>query len=593
VLENRVAPAKNLSTVRQMVDAFPAAWLGLPALKMKRGDSYWTLTYGELQEHTRSLGNALLAMGAGPGTRVGLISENRSEWVVTYLAAASAGAVIVPYDILLKSDELASIMRASEAKIIFTSAEYLEKVMKAAAAAGMKGTLVLFDAGAQAAGSGAAAAASPAGLAFDSFASLLEKGRALCASGQDRYAAAKIAPDDLAALIFTSGTTGVPKGVMLSHRNLVENGDGVQQSTELGPGDNWIIVLPFHHTYPTSMGIFTPLLTGGMITPVPSMKTNVLISTMKETGATCIPAIPLLIEKIYKGILTNVKAKPPAVRVLFRVMLAVSKFFFKVFGIQLGKILFKSVARELGVLKLRFFISGGGPIAKEIIDGMDALGLSTYQGYGLSETSPVISATCPAHNKPGSVGLPLVNVQVRIDNPDENGNGEIVVRGPCVMLGYLGMPEKTREVLEADGWMHTGDLGRQDADGYLFITGRLKNIIVTKGGKNIYPEEIENLLLQSPLIAECVVIGKLDKEGGEYPHAIIYPNPDAMKAMEAEAGKSFTDEEIRKIIRAEIQKSTAGSAVYKIPQGFEVSKEELPKTSSSKVKRFLFAEAKR
>jgi long-chain acyl-CoA synthetase len=582
VLENRVAPAKNLSTVRQMVDAFPAEWLGLPALKMKRGDSYWTLSYGELQEHARSLGNALLAMGAGPGMRVGLISENRSEWVITYLAAASAGAVIVPFDILLKSDELASIMRASEAKIIFTSAEYLEKVTKASVAAGTKGTLVLFDAGAQV-----------AGMTVSSFASLLEKGRALRASGQDRYSAAKIAPDDLAALIFTSGTTGVPKGVMLSHRNLVENGDGVQQSTELGPGDNWIIVLPFHHTYPTSMGIFTPLLTGGMITPVPSMKTNVLISIMKETGATCIPAIPLLIEKIYKGILTNVKAKPPAVRVLFRVMLGVSKFFFKVFGIQLGKILFKSVARELGVLKLRFFISGGGPIAKEIIDGMDALGLSTYQGYGLSETSPVISATCPAHNKPGSVGLPLVNVQVRIDNPDENGNGEIVVRGPCVMLGYLNMPEKTREVLDADGWLRTGDLGRQDADGYLFITGRLKNIIVTKGGKNIYPEEIENLLLQSPLIAECVVIGKLDKEGGEYPHAIIYPNADAMKAMEAEAGKSFTEDEIRKIIRAEIQKSTAGSAVYKIPHGFEVSKEELPKTSSSKVKRFLFAEAKR
>lgn len=588
MLVNRVAPAKNLSSVRQMVDAFPAPWLGLPALKMKRGDSYWTLTYGELQEHVRSLGNALLAMGAGPGTRIGLISENRSEWVITYLAAASAGAVIVPYDILLKSDELAAIMRASEAKIIFTSAEYLEKVGKAAGSAGVKGTLVLFDAGAQ-----GSAAAFSSGLVFDSFAALVEKGRGLRASGQDGYAAAKIAADDLAALIFTSGTTGVPKGVMLSHRNLVENGDGVQQSTELGPGDNWIIVLPFHHTYPTSMGIFTPLLTGGMITPVPSMKTNVLISIMRETGATCIPAIPLLIEKIYKGILTNVKAKPPAVRVLFRVMLAVSKFFFKVLGIPLGKILFKSVARELGVLKLRFFISGGGPIAKEIIDGMDALGLSTYQGYGLTETSPVISATCPVHNKPGSVGLPLVNVQVRIDNPDENGNGEIVVRGPCVMLGYLGMPEKTREVLDADGWLHTGDLGRQDADGYLYITGRLKNIIVTKGGKNIYPEEIENLLLQSRLIAECVVIGKLDKDGGEYPHAIIYPNPDAMKAMESEAGKSFTDEEIRKIIRNEIQKSTAGAAVYKIPHGFDVSKEELPKTSSSKVKRFLFAPAKK
>jgi long-chain acyl-CoA synthetase len=264
-----------------------------------------------------------------------------------------------------------------------------------------------------------------------------------------------------------------------------------------------------------------------------------------------------------------------------------------VLHLRLGKLLFKSVSRQLGLENLHFFISGGGPIAKEIIDGMEALGLNTYQGYGLTETSPVISATCPAHNKPGSVGLPLVNVQVRIDSPDENGNGEIVVRGPAVMQGYLGMPEKTREVIDPDGWLHTGDLGRQDSDGYLFITGRLKNIIVTKGGKNIYPEEIENLLLQSPLIQECLIIGKLDKEGGEYPHAIIYPNPDALKAMEQEAGKPFTDEETRKIVRGEIQRTTAGAAVYKIPHGFDVSKEELPKTSSSKVKRFLFAEQKK
>jgi long-chain acyl-CoA synthetase len=586
MLVNRVSPPRNLSSIRQMVDGFPPAWRELPALKMKRGDSYWTVTYGELAEHAAALGNSLLGMGVGPGTRVGLISENRSEWVMTYLAVTCAGAVIVPYDILLKSDELASIMRASEARIVFTSAEYLEKVTRAGAAAGTLETIALFDA--------AAATSAPAGRwKYTTFSTLLEKGRADRAAGRDAYAAASVSPDSLAALIFTSGTTGVPKGVMLSHRNLVENGDGVQQSTKLGPGDNWIIVLPFHHTYPTAMGVFTPLLTGGMITSVPSMKTNVLIGTMKDTGATNIPAIPLLIEKIYKGILTNVKARPPLVRGLFRIMFGLSRFAFKAFKLRLGKLLFKSVARELGLEKLHFFISGGGPIAKDIIDGMEALGLNTFQGYGLTETSPVISATCPAHNRPGSVGLPLVNVQVRIDHPDENGNGEIIVRGPAVMLGYLGMPEKTREVLDPDGWLHTGDLGRQDADGYLYITGRLKNVIVTKGGKNIYPEEIENLLLLSPLIQECVVIGKLDKDGGEYPHAIVYPNPDALKAMETEAGKTFTDEDVRGLIRGEIQRTTAGSAVYKIPHGFDVSKEELPKTSSSKVKRFLFAEQKK
>ncbi len=586
MLTNRVTAARNLSSIRQMVDGFPPAWRDNPALKMKRGDSYWTVTYGGLQEHVAALGTALLGMGVGPGTRVGLVSENRSEWVITYLAVTCAGAVIVPFDILLKSDELASIMRASAARIVFTSAEYLEKVTKAGAVAGTVETIALFD-------EGAVASAPPGRWAYTTFAAVLEEGRADRAAGKDRYAAVQVAPDSLAALIFTSGTTGVPKGVMLSHRNLVENGDGVQQTTLLGPGDNWIIVLPFHHTYPTAMGIFVPLLTGGMITSVPSMKTNVLITIMKETGATNIPAIPLLIEKIYKGILTNVKARPPLVRVLFRVMFGLSKFAFKAFKLRLGRLLFKSVARELGLEKLRFFISGGGPIAKDIIDGMEALGLMTYQGYGLTETSPVIASCCPAHNRPGSVGLPLVNMQVRIEHPDENGNGEIVVKSPSVMLGYLDMPEKTREVLDPDGWLHTGDLGRQDADGYLYITGRMKNLIVTKGGKNIYPEEIENLLLRSPVIQECVVIGKLDKDGGEYPHAIIYPNPDAVKALEAEAGKTFTDEEVRALIRAEIQKTTAGSAIYKIPQGFDISREELPKTSSSKVKRFLFADQKR
>jgi long-chain acyl-CoA synthetase len=188
--------------------------------------------------------------------------------------------------------------------------------------------------------------------------------------------------------------------------------------------------------------------------------------------------------------------------------------------------------------------------------------------------------------------MPLYNVQVRIENPDENGNGEILTRGPNVMLGYYNMPEKTAEVIDAEGWLHTGDIGKLDADGYLYITGRLKNIIVTKGGKNIYPEEIENLLTASPLLSEVVVIGKLDEGGGEYPHAVIYPDPEVLASMEKEQGKRFSTEEVRAIVRAEIQKSTAGAAVYKIPHTFDVSTEELPKTSTRKVKRFMFAQGR-
>ena len=569
---NKVAESRNVHSIREMIESFHDSLLGVPALTMTRGNGYWTISYGELREHVRALGTALLAAGVRKGERVGLISENRSEWVITYLAVTSVGAVIVPYDILLKTEELATIVRASQARIIFTSDEYLEKVQKAAGDA--VESLVLFD---------------DSSHPRQTFSSTVEKGRGLMSAGDDRYTRERVAPDELAALIFTSGTTGAPKGVMLSHRNLVENGDAVQMTTLLGPGDNWIIVLPFHHTYPTNLGIFTPLLSYGRITCVPSMKANVLVGIMKDTGATCVPAMPLLIEKIYKGILANVREKGIPVRALFRIMLAVSSFFFKVLHLRLGKVLFKSVARELGVSKLRFFVSGGGPITKDVIDGMEALGLVTYQGYGLTETSPVISTTCPAHNKPGSVGLPLYNMEIRIDNPDYNGNGEILARGPTIMLGYLGMPQKTAEVIDSEGWLHTGDIGRLDEDGYLYITGRLKNIIVTKGGKNIYPEEIENLLQASPLLAEVVVMGKLDSEGGEYPHAIIYPDPEVLATLRP--GKSLSEDEVRGIVRAEMQKCMAGAARYKIPQTFEVSAAELPKTSTRKVKRYLFAEA--
>jgi long-chain acyl-CoA synthetase len=613
MLVNRVMPARHLLTVREMVEGFAPDRLSGIALQSRRPDGWWKLSYGELRDWVRSLGTALLAAGVRPGDRVGVISENRSEWVITYLAATCVGAVIVPFDVLLKAEELAAVMKAAAPVLVFTSTEYLEKVQKAQATATAAARLVLFDAhaivdaewaarspGAAAGGAGPAAAATAeaakavpfAGWKALPFTGLVETGRLLRGRGRDLWAGASVKPKDLAALIFTSGTTGVPKGVMLSHGNLVANGDGVQQTTVLGATDNWIIVLPFHHTYPTSMGIFVPLLTHGTITCVPSMKVNVLVGIMKETQPTAVPAIPLLIEKLYKGILANVRAKGPVTRALFAVLFAVSRFLFRSFGIRAGKVLFKSVAAQLGLERLRFFVSGGGPIAKEVIDGMEALGLPTYQGYGLSEHAPVVASCCPPANRPGSVGLPLANAKVRIVDPDANGNGEILVRGPSVMSGYLGMPEKTAEVIDAEGWLHTGDIGMLDADGYLYITGRLKNIIVTNGGKNIYPEEIENLLAASPLLAEVVVIGKRGADGGEEPHAIIHPNGEAVAVMEKERGAAIGDEDLRKIVGAEIRRCTAGVAGYKAPRTFEVSRDELPKTSTSKVKRFLFADRK-
>jgi long-chain acyl-CoA synthetase len=381
MLVNRAMPARHLLTVREMVESFAPDRLSGIALQSRRPDGWWRLSYGELRDWVRSLGTALLAAGVRPGDRVAVISENRSEWVISYLAVTCVGSVIVPLDVLLKAEELASVLKAAAPVLVLTSNEYLEKVQKAQAIAGAAARLVMFDAHAlldaeaAARGTEAAAAATSEAAKAVPFAgwkvlplpALVETGRLLRGRGRDLWTGATVRPKDLAALIFTSGTTGVPKGVMLSHGNLVSNGDGVQQTTVLGPSDNWIIVLPFHHTYPTSMGIFVPLLTHGTITCVPSMKTNVLVGIMKETHPTAVPAIPLLIEKLYKGILANVRQKGPATRALFAVMFRLSRSLFRTFGIRIGKVLFRSVAAQLGLERLRFFVSGGGPIAKEVI----------------------------------------------------------------------------------------------------------------------------------------------------------------------------------------------------------------------------------
>lgn len=611
----RISPSIRKQTIREVIDTFQKDRLGLTAMQMKKGEGYFRLTYGELQDAIRHAGNALLKMGVKKGDRIGVISENRVEWAITYLTVTSIGAVIVPYDILLQTEELLHIMRASEARIIFTSDAYLDKVVYARERIDAIKKIVLFDPneekfreinGTDPDGKkehvspgewirGLVSKVLKRDVAFVDeplvfWDMLLSLGRMLDDRREGGYDKTSVTPKDLAALIFTSGTTGLPKGVMLSHWNLVSNADCVQMGTKLGPGDNWIIVLPYHHTYPTILGVLLPIVTYGTITTVPTLRPNILIETMKETGATCIPAVPMLIEKIYKNIFVNVKQKGPVVAALFYLLFFISKVFYRVFGKKIGKYLLGSVRQQLGVTKLKFFISGAGPIPKEIIDGMEILGLTVMQGYGLTETSPVVSATMPENNKPGTVGCPIANVEVKIIHPDAEGHGELLVRGPNIMMGYYKMPDKTAEIIDEDGWLHTGDIAIIDRDGFITISGREKNIIVTKGGKNVYPEEIENKLLESPYIAEVVVLPRADglEGSGEVPYAVIYPNFEAITALENEHRKTLNEDDIKRLIGREIKDLTAGMANYKLLRGFEITNEELPKTSSKKVKRFMF-----
>ncbi|MGA2142316.1 MAG: AMP-binding protein [Brevinematales bacterium] len=612
---NKIRESTGRTTIRDVVDRFEDSKSGLTAVQMKVNNGYKKYTYGELREAIRFLSNAMLRMGIKKGENIGLISENRIEWVLTYLAVTYMGAVITPFDTLLKQNELSEIIKASGAKYIFSSGIHLEKVLFAFKNSLKPAKIILFDEdpllsdevekfyGKKGEFSEIHAFREELRIMeekefaslkpfhksrFIYFESLSRLGEKLVASGLLYYVKAAVEPGDIASLLFTSGTTGSPKGVMLSHGNLITNADGLNMETALGPGDNWIIVLPYHHAYPTILGIILPIMTYATITTIPTLRPNVLIQTMQETGATCIPAVPMLIEKIYKNIFTMAHEKGLPVYILFRTLFWISRIFYAFLGIKIGPVLFRSIRRQLGVTRLKFFISGAGPIPREIIDGMETLGLIVMQGYGLTESSPVISATVPENNRPGTVGLPLCNIEVKIDKPDQNGDGELLTRGPNVMAGYYNNPKLTAGVIDREGYLHTGDIARMDKDGYITIRGRMKNIIVTKGGKNIYPEEIENFLLESEYISEVVVVPRSEGNSGEFPYAFIYPNFEAIEALEKETQAGLDSAGIRELIAGEIKEKTSEIADYKKVRGFEILEKELPKTSSNKVKRYMF-----
>ena len=580
MLVNKIKESRLRKTLREMIDTIPENVLKLTALQMKQNGGYLKLTYEEMLAKISAIGTALIGRGIRKGDRIGLIAENRVEWPIIYLAVTCIGATIVPFDILLKPAELAQIVKAAKLKILFCSESHRIKMEEICSELSGLELGILIDPLPE--------NPSECRVFENTLADFEKEGLKIIAGGQNLFRESKVEPTDTAVLIFTSGTTGNPKGVMLSHAGLMANAAGLDMGTVLGPGDNWIMVLPYHHTYPTILGVILPVYTGATITTIPTLRPNILIQTMQETGATCIPAVPALIEKIYKNIHAKVLERSLPVRLVFRILFAVSALFYHLFGLKIGPALFKSVRASLGVTHLKFFISGAGPIPKEVIDGMEILGLTVMQGYGLTETSPVVSSTFPEHNRSGTVGLPLANVEVKIMHPDSEGNGELLTRGPHIMQGYFEDHGQTEKIIDSEGWLHTGDIARMDKDGYITISGRMKNIIVTKGGKNIYPEELENKLLESEYIAEALVIRELDESGREFPYAVIVPNMEAIEALEIEHKKKYSKEDIEALIDREIKIVNKSLADYKHLRGYEIREDELPKTSSKKVRRFMF-----
>lgn len=603
----RVREMKGTETLRQLACEIPDHLEHHPAFISSVENRFHRVTYGEVKKYVQMIGTSLSRMGIGKDDKVAVLSENRSEWPLAYLSVVSIGAIIVPLDILLTPNDFIPLLNDSEAKLIFVSKSFLPKIQEILPFCKYLKRIVVFDPVPeteehdnkenhrrfQQIKSIIKKIRRRETILFEdrqyiAFEELDESGKHLIEDGDTSFFDMSVKKDDTAALIYTSGTTGKPKGVMLTHFNIASNADAIHTIDEITPDFTWVNVLPLHHTFPTIAGFFVPFFNRCTTKYVATLRPNVIMDAFKSVKVNAAPVVPLLLEKMYKGVFKKIREKGFIPNLLIMFLFRFSQVMNSVFGWNPGKTIFKSVRKQMGLEHLHYFVCGGGPVSKEVLTGFNIMGIFVAQGYGLTETTPVISINSLIDNRFGSVGRVIIGCEVKIDDPDVRGNGEILTRGNNLMKGYYNDKDQTAKVIDSDGWFHTGDIGRLDKDGFLFITGRLKNIIVTGGGKNIYPEEVEKLISKSIYIAEIVIVGrKAAKSDAEQPVAVIYPDFEAIAEMEKQKLRKFSEAQLKEFMKAEVKKFTSNLASYKVPVDIVISYEELPKVSKGEVKRYL------
>lgn len=504
--------------------------------------SWKAVTYGEFFGYAQGIAAHLIRSGVKRGDRIAIVSENRVEWCAAYLGILISGGAAVPIDEQLGPVEISNLLADSSAGIVFHSAKTEANVKD-----------------------------SPYTINFDSplFRDIMNT------PSLSSYP--NISEEDLASLIYTSGTTGRPKGVMLTHRNFCSDAKAVMSAHFLNQTDNVLAILPLHHTYPFMCTFLIPLFLGATVTYPSGMKGPELIATIKEMGVTILVAVPQLLELIRNGMLRKFKEMPAAPSVVLSGLLRISSKLRRTAGINIGKLLFGSAHRAFGK-RFRFFASGGARLEPEVMEHLEALGFTVLEGYGLTETSPVVTFNPINKRKPGSAGKPLPTVDMKIMNPSDAGEGEIAIRGPMVMKGYYRNPEATADVLR-DGWFLTGDLGYFDDERYLFITGRAKEVIVLSSGKKVYPEDTEREYLKIPLVKEICVTGAEEKGAVESLHAVIYPDFDY--ARREKTGNIYD------ALRWDIHKVSLTLPSHQRLKGFTIYKYPLPKTPLGKLKRYM------
>lgn len=523
-----------------------------------------SITYEEFKNDVVYLGTDLIKRGF-LNKRIAVIGKNSYKWCVSYMAASIVG-IVVPIDKELHCDDVINFMNVSETVCILGNLKNLTSVRENFNKLNNTETvLVSFD---------KIDSKSNDILYFDN---LKVIGKDSYLNGFHNFDDIQIDPDELRILLFTSGTTGNAKGVCLSQRNICSNILSTYGIVKVKRSDLFFSVLPLHHTYECTLGFLLPIYSGASIAHCEGLR--YIAKNMAEFHPSVILCVPLLLEKLHKTIVRNMnKTLPEKYR---KENQDENPFNFLPFFIK--KIVKNKVKNTLGG-RLRVFIVGAAAANPEILSDFRKLNLNTLQGYGLTECSPLVAGNTDFFQKDDAAGLPIPNVEYKIDSPNTEGIGEIIVKGPNVMLGYYNNPEATANVMK-DGWFHTGDLGKIDENGYLYITGRCKSVIVTKNGKNIYPEEVEYYLNDNPLISEALVQGIQEDDDDEtYIKAQIYPNLEAIS--EYLKGSVPTKEEIKKIISDVVSSVNSKLPNYKHIKGFIIRDKEFEKTTTQKVKRY-------
>lgn len=530
--------------------------------KTEQPGIYREIKYREFIDEIKATGTALVNMGL-KDKRIALISENRYEWEMSYLAITTGTGVVVPLDKALPDNEIESLIIRSEVEGIIYSSNY-ESVMKKIKEKNNSNLKYFISMDKDESEEG-----------MYSLRRVTEKGKKLLEQGNREFLDATIDNEKMGVMLFTSGTTAVSKAVMLSQKNIVSNLMDIASVIKIDEYDRFLSFLPLHHTFECTVGFLYAVSKGASTAFCEGIRH--IAENVKEYQISAMISVPILFETMYKRIVKGIEKKGKLKKV--QKGIKISNFLLK-FGIDIRRKIFKEIHENFGG-KVRLFVAGGAALDPAAEKGFNEVGIRMYQGYGLTETSPVIAAEDDKFRKLGSIGKAFPSLDIKLDDVNEEGIGELMVKGPSIMLGYYNNEEATKETIEDDGWLHTGDLAKIDEDGYIFISGRKKFVIVLKNGKNIYPEELEILLNKIEGVKESFVFGRPEEDGDYKIEAKLVYDPEIIK----EKYNEEDEKKIKEILWQEVKKVNKTMPAYKYIRDIKITTKDFIKTTTQKIKR--------